>query len=132
MYLVIIRYRIDRLFLPVWQSASPYFWFVESADVLATKDALIALGVEIIKTHNGDWQVNGVGMNGMVSPLKPLDLGNSGTGVRLLMGVVAGQDITATFGDASLSTRHYGPHYRPALEHGRKHLNSQWSVASYH
>jgi 3-phosphoshikimate 1-carboxyvinyltransferase len=79
---------------------------LESADVLATKDALIALGVEIIKTHNGDWQVNGVGMNGMVSPLKPLDLGNSGTGVRLLMGVVAGQDITATFtGDGSLSTR---------------------------
>jgi 3-phosphoshikimate 1-carboxyvinyltransferase len=79
---------------------------LESADVLATKDALIALGVEIIKTQNGDWQVNGVGLNGMVSPLKPLDLGNSGTGVRLLMGVVAGQDITATFtGDASLSAR---------------------------
>ena len=79
---------------------------LESADVLATKDALIALGVEIIKNQNGDWQVNGVGLNGMVSPLKPLDLGNSGTGVRLLMGVVAGQDITATFtGDVSLSTR---------------------------
>ena len=79
---------------------------LESADVLATKDALIALGVEIIKTQNGDWQVNGVGLNGMVSPLKPLDLGNSGTGVRLLMGVISGQDITATFtGDASLSTR---------------------------
>ena len=79
---------------------------LESADVLATKDALSALGVEIIKTRNGDWQVNGVGLNGMVSPLKPLDLGNSGTGARLLMGVVAGQDITATFtGDASLSTR---------------------------
>ena len=79
---------------------------LESADVLATKDALIALGVEIIKTQNGDWQVIGVGLNGMISPLKPLDLGNSGTGVRLPMGVVAGQDITATFtGDASLSTR---------------------------
>ena len=79
---------------------------LESADVLATKDALIALGVEIIKNQDGNWQVNGVGLNGMVSPLKPLDLGNSGTGVRLLMGVIAGQDITATFtGDASLSTR---------------------------
>ena len=79
---------------------------LESADILATKDALIALGVEIIRTKNGDWQVNGVGLNGMVSPIHPLDLGNSGTGARLLMGVVAGQDITATFtGDASLSTR---------------------------
>ena len=79
---------------------------LEGADVLATKDALIALGVKIEKTKNGDWQVTGVGLNGMVSPATPLDLGNSGTGVRLLMGVVAGQDITATFtGDASLSSR---------------------------
>ena len=79
---------------------------LEGADVLATKDALIALGVEIEKTKHGDWQVTGVGLNGMVSPAKLLDLGNSGTGVRLLMGVVAGQDITATFtGDASLSSR---------------------------
>ena len=79
---------------------------LESADILATKDALIALGVEIIKNKNSDWQVYGVGLNGMISPLKPLDLGNSGTGARLLMGVVAGQDITATFtGDTSLSAR---------------------------
>ena len=79
---------------------------LEGADVLATKDALIALGVDISKTENGDWRVTGVGLNGMVSPVTPLDLGNSGTGVRLLMGVVAGQDITATFsGDASLSSR---------------------------
>ena len=79
---------------------------LEGADVLATKDALIALGVEIDKTKYGDWQVTGVGLHGMLSPATPLDLGNSGTGVRLLMGVVAGQDITATFtGDASLSNR---------------------------
>ena len=50
------------------------------------------------------WRIVGVGLNGMISPVVPLDLGNSGTGVRLLMGVVAGQKITATFtGDASLS-----------------------------
>ncbi len=79
---------------------------LESADVLATKDGLVALGVEIEKTENSDWHVSGVGMNGMVSPEIPLDLGNSGTGVRLLMGVVAGQDISAAFtGDASLSRR---------------------------
>ena len=40
---------------------------LEAADVLATKDALIALGVEIEKTKNDDWQVTGVGLNGMVS-----------------------------------------------------------------
>jgi 3-phosphoshikimate 1-carboxyvinyltransferase len=79
---------------------------LEGADVLATKDALVALGVPIVKTDDGDWQVDGVGMHGMVAPKAPLDLGNSGTGVRLLMGVVAGQNITAIFtGDASLSSR---------------------------
>ena len=52
---------------------------LEGADVMATKDALIALGVEIEKIENGDWHVNGVGLNGMVSPATPLDLGNSGT-----------------------------------------------------
>ena len=79
---------------------------LEGADVLATKDALIALGVGVQRVKNGDWKVSGVGMNGMVSPAMPLNLGNSGTAVRLLMGVVAGQDITATFtGDASLSSR---------------------------
>ena len=79
---------------------------LEGADVLATKDALIALGADIEKTASGDWQVAGVGLHGMISPATPLDLGNSGTGVRLLMGVVAGQNITATFvGDASLSSR---------------------------
>ena len=78
---------------------------LEGADVMATKNALIALGVEIEKIENGDWQVTGVGLNGMASPTTP-DLGNSGTGVRLLMGVIAGQDITATFtGDTSLSRR---------------------------
>ena len=47
---------------------------LEGADVLATKDALIALGVEIEKTKNGDWQVTGVGLNGMVSPANRLIL----------------------------------------------------------
>lgn len=79
---------------------------LEGADVLATRDALVSLGVDIEKTETGDWRVKGVGLNGMVSPATPLDLYNSGTGVRLLMGVVAGQHITATFtGDASLSSR---------------------------
>ena len=79
---------------------------LEGADVLATKNALEALGVNIEKTDAGTWRVLGVGSNGMISPSIPLDLGNSGTGVRLLMGVVAGQNITATFtGDHSLRDR---------------------------
>ncbi len=79
---------------------------LEGDDVMSTKDALIALGVEIHRDDEGVWHIVGVGLNGMVSPVVPLDLGNSGTGVRLLMGAVAGQKITTTFfGDASLSDR---------------------------
>jgi 3-phosphoshikimate 1-carboxyvinyltransferase len=79
---------------------------LEGADVMSTKNALVALGAEIERDDDGVWQITGVGLNGMVSPTSPLDLGNSGTGARLLMGVVAGQDITATFcGDESLSVR---------------------------
>ncbi|MEK9910786.1 MAG: 3-phosphoshikimate 1-carboxyvinyltransferase [Candidatus Puniceispirillum sp.] len=79
---------------------------LEGADVMSTKEALIALGAKITRDNNGIWHIHGVGTHGMISPQAPLDLGNSGTGVRLLMGVVAGQDITATFtGDESLSLR---------------------------
>ena len=79
---------------------------LEGTDVMSTKDALIALGVKISHDNDGVWHIVGVGLNGMISPVAPLDLGNSGTGARLLMGVVAGQKITATFcGDASLSAR---------------------------
>jgi 3-phosphoshikimate 1-carboxyvinyltransferase len=79
---------------------------LEGDDVMCTKNALVALGVSIHRDDGGIWHIVGVGLNGMISPAVPLDLGNSGTGVRLLMGVVAGQKITATFyGDASLSVR---------------------------
>ena len=79
---------------------------LEGDDVMATGRAMQALGADIRRDQDGVWHVNGAGTNGLISPEAPLDLGNSGTGVRLLMGVVAGQPITATFcGDASLSRR---------------------------
>lgn len=79
---------------------------LEGADVMATASAMQALGADITRNADGSWTIIGCGTHGLISPAAPLDLGNSGTGVRLLMGVVAGQDITATFaGDASLSVR---------------------------
>ena len=79
---------------------------LEGDDVMATGRAMQALGAGITRDETGIWHVNGVGTSGLISPENPLDLGNSGTGVRLLMGVVAGQPLTATFcGDASLSRR---------------------------
>ena len=82
------------------------YGLLKGDDVLATCNSMRALGVEITQLENGVWQIVGVGLHGLTSPEKPLDLGNSGTGVRLLMGVVASQQITATFtGDESLSVR---------------------------
>ena len=79
---------------------------LEGDDVMATGRAMQALGAGISRDEDGSWIVTGVGTAGLVSPEQPLDLGNSGTGVRLLMGVVAGLPITATFcGDESLSRR---------------------------
>ena len=79
---------------------------LEGADVLATMRAMQALGVHIEKHDSGDWHVTGVGPMGLSSPAESLDFGNSGTGVRLVMGLVAGAAIGARFtGDTSLSAR---------------------------
>ena len=79
---------------------------LKSTDVQSTLNAMCALGVRISILEDDVVEVIGVGMHGLQEPQKPLDLGNSGTGVRLLMGIVAGQKINATFtGDESLSSR---------------------------
>ena len=78
---------------------------LEGQDVLDTAKAMRAFGAEVEK--RGDtWHVNGVGVGGFAEPEEVIDCGNSGTGVRLIMGAMATTPITATFtGDASLSRR---------------------------
>lgn len=79
---------------------------LEGEDVLGTAAAMRALGARITREAEGAWSVSGVGIGGLQEPEAILDLGNSGTGTRLLMGVVAGHDLTAFFtGDASLRRR---------------------------
>ncbi len=79
---------------------------LESDDVLATADAVTALGAHAVDKGEGNWSIDGVGIGGLREPATALDFGNSGTGCRLMMGVVAGHPIAATFiGDASLSRR---------------------------
>lgn len=83
---------------------------LEGDDVMSTCSALRQLGATIVQTEddNGErvWVVDGLGLGGFTAPTAPLDLGNSGTGARLLMGVLAGSGISAVFtGDASLSSR---------------------------
>jgi 3-phosphoshikimate 1-carboxyvinyltransferase len=79
---------------------------LEGEDVLNTGKAMRALGALVERTGEGTWRVRGVGVGGFRAPEDVLDFGNSGTGVRLVMGAVAGCPITASFdGDASLRTR---------------------------
>ena len=85
---------------------------LEGEDVLATAAALRAMGAEIVResvgagSNGGRWRIWGVGVGGLLQPQTGLDMGNSGTSTRLLMGLLASHPITATFiGDASLSAR---------------------------
>jgi len=79
---------------------------LEGEDVLATAAAMRAMGADIKRGDDGRWTVHGVGVGGLLQPQTALDMGNSGTSTRLLMGLVASHPITATFtGDASLSKR---------------------------
>jgi len=79
---------------------------LEGEDVLHTADAVRALGARVERGGDGIWRIHGVGVGGFASPAGPLDFGNSGTGVRLMFGAVAGCPITAVFdGDASLRKR---------------------------
>lgn len=78
---------------------------LEAEDVINTAKAVSALGAPARKS--GDvWEVKGRGVGGLQQPDAPLDFGNSGTGTRLMMGVIAGHPMTVTMtGDASLSKR---------------------------
>jgi 3-phosphoshikimate 1-carboxyvinyltransferase len=82
---------------------------LEGEDVLATAAAMRAMGADITRGEDDVWHVHGVGVGGLLQPESAIDMGNSGTSTRLLMGLVASHPITATFiGDASLSRRPMG------------------------
>lgn len=79
---------------------------LEGEDVLATAAAMRAMGADVERVGLGSWRVHGVGVGGLMQPAQALEMGNSGTSTRLLMGLVASHPVTATFtGDASLSSR---------------------------
>lgn len=79
---------------------------LEGDDVLDTAKAMQAFGAEVVNHGGGNWSVYGVGVGGFAEPGQVIDCGNSGTGVRLIMGCMATSPITVTFtGDASLNGR---------------------------
>jgi len=82
---------------------------LEGEDVIDTARAMRAFGAEVTHLGPGAWSVHGVGVGGFAEPAGVIDCGNSGTGVRLIMGAMATSPIAATFtGDASLCGRPMG------------------------
>lgn len=93
--------------------------FLESADCLSTVGVMRALGAKVEKLSEGEMVVTGVGLNGLKEPSTVLDAGNSGTTLRLMMGVLAGRPFLATFvGDDSLSRRPMGRVIAPLSKMG--------------
>ena len=92
---------------------------LEGEDVLSTAAAMRAMGASVERLSEGEWSVHGVGVGALLQPQAPLDMGNSGTSTRLLMGLVASHPISATFiGDASLSKRPMGRVIEPLSQMG--------------
>jgi 3-phosphoshikimate 1-carboxyvinyltransferase len=87
---------------------------LEGEDVMATAAAMRAMGAQVLRQAQDDrgdaeWRIHGVGVGGLLQPRAALEMGNSGTSTRLLMGLLASHAITAAFtGDASLSKRPMG------------------------
>jgi 3-phosphoshikimate 1-carboxyvinyltransferase len=96
---------------------------LEGADVLATADALRSSGVEIERDPAGVWHVHGVGIGGLREPDRQLDLRNSGTGARLLLGLLAGHPFTSFMtGDDSLRSRPMARVTEPLIRMGARFL----------
>jgi len=92
--------------------------FLEGEDALSTLKAFQAMGVEI-EREGDNVTIHGVGINGLKKPKGPLDLGNSGTSIRLMSGILAAQDFDCELiGDESLSKRPMGRVINPLTEMG--------------
>ena len=95
---------------------------LEGEDVLCTMAAMRAVGAEIQKTGN-EWVINGVGLDGLREPVDLLNVGNSGTSVRLLIGLFGGRPFTSFFtGDASLRKRPMGRVMVPLEQMGARFM----------
>ena len=93
--------------------------FLEGEDALATLSAFRAMGVDISDPQSGRLTIEGVGLRGLQAPKQTLDLGNSGTSIRLMSGLLAGQSFdTVLTGDESLMRRPMGRIITPLTQMG--------------
>ena len=96
---------------------------LEGEDVLATADAMRKLGATVERKDDGTWYVTGVGVGALREPDSVIDMGNAGTGIRLMAGIVATHPITTFFtGDASLCKRPMGRVADPLSEFGAQFI----------
>ncbi len=92
---------------------------LEGEDVLRTVEALRAIGAEIFKDDHGTWHIKGNGLEGLRRPALTLDMGNSGTAARLLIGLLSGRPFTSSFtGDESLRKRPMERIITPLMQSG--------------
>lgn len=99
---------------------------LEGEDVLATAGGLRALGVKIDRHKDGQWQVQGVGIGGLAEPKQVIDMGNAGTGARLMMGLLAPYPFVTCFtGDMSLCSRPMKRVITPLAQMGARFMARQ-------
>src|SRR4030081_1772602 len=99
---------------------------LEGEDVLATAAALRAMGADIVRETDGRWMVHGVGLGGLAEPADVIDLGNSGTAARLLLGILATHPCTSFVpGDASWRSRPMGRVITPLSQFGAHFLSRE-------
>lgn len=97
---------------------------LEGEDVLHTAAAMRALGAKVTKHADGRWEVEGCGVGNFREPAETLEMGNSGTSTRLLMGLLASTPITTAFdGDASLRKRPMGRVMEPLVQMGANFIS---------
>ena len=96
---------------------------LEGEDVLNTAQAMRGLGAEVTRDDSGVWHVHGVGVGGLSEPNNVIDMGNSGTGARLLTGLVAAHPFACHItGDASLRSRPMARIIAPLQEMGARFI----------
>jgi 3-phosphoshikimate 1-carboxyvinyltransferase len=114
------------MFGAVAQGETVISGLLEAEDVVNTAKAMKALGAGVERDAKGIWHVTGVGIGGLTSPATDLDFGNSGTGVRLAMGLMASTPLSARcVGDASLSRRPMGRVTKPLAQFGTRFDTSE-------